>query len=106
MISQFDVYANSNTRTKSLYPLLVDVQNDVLDLLQSRLVIPLSPKNRNEESYPKNVCPILTLDGQDYFLLTHLMTSVSIQILSEYICSIKPHRDEIVAAIDFAVTGV
>ena len=105
-MSQFDVYANANTRTKSLYPLLVDVQNDVLDLLQSRLVIPLSPKNRNEKSYPKNVCPILTLDGQDYFLLTHLMTSVSIQILSEHICSIKPQRDEIVAAIDFAVTGV
>ena len=105
-MSQFDVYSNSNSRTKSMYPLLVDVQNDVLDILHSRLVIPLSAKSKNEKTYPKKFCPILTIDGEDYFLLTYLMTSVSLQILNEYVCSIKSQRNEIVAAIDFAVTGV
>ena len=105
-MSQFDVYSNPNPRTQSMYPLLVDVQNDVLDILQSRLVIPLSPSSKNEKSYPKRLCPMLIIDGEEYFLLTYLMTSVSTQILNECIGSIKCQRDEVVSAIDFAVTGV
>lgn len=105
-MSQFDVYLNSNTRTAGLYPLLVDVQNVMLDSLQSRLVIPLTLVENNDGTYPTNLCPVILIQGKPYFLLTHLMTSVPIQLLSEFQCSIKDARDEIVGAIDFAVTGV
>ncbi len=41
-MGQFTVYRNKNPRTKSAFPLLVDVQSDVLEDLHTRVVIPLT----------------------------------------------------------------
>ena len=41
-MAQFAVYKNKSARSKSVFPLLVDVQSDLLDELQTRVVIPLS----------------------------------------------------------------
>jgi len=41
-LAQFAVYKNKSARSKSVFPLLVDVQSDLLDELQTRVVIPLS----------------------------------------------------------------
>ena len=41
-MAQFTVYKNKNPRSKTTYPLLVDAQADLLDDLQTRLVIPLT----------------------------------------------------------------
>lgn len=41
-MGQFAVYKNKNPRTKSGFPLLVDVQTDLLEDLQTRVVIPLT----------------------------------------------------------------
>lgn len=41
-MAQFIVYRNKNARTKPIFPFLVDVQSDLLEDLQTRVVIPLS----------------------------------------------------------------
>jgi toxin CcdB len=41
-VAQFAVYRNKSPRSKSTYPFLVDVQSDLLDELQTRVVIPLT----------------------------------------------------------------
>jgi toxin CcdB len=38
----FTIYRNKNARTKTTFPFLVDVQSDLLEDLQTRVVIPLS----------------------------------------------------------------
>ena len=86
--------------------MLVDIQNDMLDILQSRLVIPLTLTESNDGTYPANLCPTLVIQDQTYFLLTHLMASIPTKVLIEFQCSIKGSRYAIVRAIDFAVTGV
>jgi toxin CcdB len=41
-MGQFAVYRNKNPHTKSTFPFLVDVQSDLLESLQTRVVIPLT----------------------------------------------------------------
>lgn len=41
-MSQFALYANQNSDSKAAYPYFVDVQNELLNDLNTRLVIPLT----------------------------------------------------------------
>ncbi len=76
-MAQFDYYANTDEDTNKTYPFIVDVQDALLEGLNSRVVIPLTPLSNLEKSYPKNLCPEITIEGKKYSLLTHQMTSVS-----------------------------
>ena len=41
-MTQFTVYRNKNPRSRATFPYLLDVQSDLLDGLQTRVVIPLT----------------------------------------------------------------
>ena len=103
---QFDYYANTDKDTNTTYPFIVDVQDGLLDGLNSRVVIPLTPSSNLEKSYPKNLCPEITIEGKQYSLLTHQMASVSKRILSHCEGSLAHIRNEIISAIDFLITGI
>lgn len=40
---QFALYRNRNAATRARFPLLLDIQSDLLDPLATRVVVPLSP---------------------------------------------------------------
>jgi len=103
---QFDYYANTDKDTKTTYPFIVDVQDAILDKLNSRVVIPLTPLSNLVKSYPKNLCPEITIEGKEYALLTHQMASVSTRTLSNCEGSLAHIRTEIISAIDFLITGI
>lgn len=42
-MKQFNLYANEDKDTNQAYPYFVDVQNNMLDGLKSRVVIPIIP---------------------------------------------------------------
>ncbi|HAS8250728.1 TPA: plasmid maintenance protein CcdB, partial [Vibrio vulnificus] len=42
-MSQFLLYQNNDKSTATAYPYFVDVQSEMLDTLNTRLVIPLTP---------------------------------------------------------------
>ena len=42
-MAQFDYYANTDKDTNKTYPYIVDVQDALLNELNSRVVIPLTP---------------------------------------------------------------
>ena len=44
-MSQFTVYLNEDDSSKDTYPYFIDIQNSLLDDLNSRLVIPLSKQS-------------------------------------------------------------
>ena len=49
-MAQFDYYANTDKDTNTTYPFMVDVQDALLDGLNSRVVIPLTPLSNIEKS--------------------------------------------------------
>jgi toxin CcdB len=105
-MAQFDYYANTDKDTNKTYPYIVDVQDALLSELNSRVVIPLTPLFNLEKSYPKNLCPKITIEGKEYSLLTHQMSSISRRVLINYGGSLAHNRAEIISAIDFLITGI
>ena len=105
-MSQFTLYRNPDKATANTYPFFVDVQSDLLENLNTRLVIPLTPVGLIEKKAPSHLCPIIHLDEGDFVILTQQTTSVPTKILIEPTHDLSTFRDEIIAAIDFLITGI
>lgn len=67
-MAQFDYYANTDGDTNTAFPFIVNIQDALLDGLNSRVVIPLTPLSGLEKSYPQNLCPEITIEGKEYSL--------------------------------------
>ncbi|MGE4444950.1 MAG: CcdB family protein [Candidatus Altimarinota bacterium] len=100
-MAQFDVYENLNERTKNSIPFLLDIQNDVLKNLFTRVVIPLVVTNQSINF----LNPKFTINQIDVILSTAELASIPMEILGNKICSLKGKREEIIGAVDFLVTG-
>ena len=105
-MSQFDLYVNTDADTNSHYPFFVDIQNGLLDVLNSRVVIPLTPVTKQSKKYPDNLCPVIRIHNKNYALLTHQITSVPVSLLKQKEKSLINERDVIISALDFLVMGI
>jgi toxin CcdB len=103
---QFTVYKNKNPATRNTYPLLVDVQSNLLDQLQTRVVIPLTKVATLSKKPLVRLTPLLTIDGGDYLLLTPQLAGISKADLGTPVGNIDHYRDHIIAALDFLITGI
>lgn len=104
-MAQFSVYRNKNPRTKSTFPLLVDVQSDLLDDLQTRVVVPLTKVASMTRKPLTHLTPTLPFDGEDYALLTPQLAGIARGDLGTAVGNLASERQTIVAALDFLVTG-
>jgi toxin CcdB len=104
-MSQFCIYTNSNTSTKERYPLLLDIQNQLLDSLETRLVIPLVLLSKYETQPIKELMPILLINNKKYVVLTPLQSGIHKKNLGNFVVDISSKRQEIISALDFLLTG-
>ena len=100
-MAQFDVYRNSNPTTSKKIPYFVDVQHDLLSQLPTRVVIPLF-KVINPI---KKLNPSFEVEDVFVILVSDEITSIPKHLLENKVTSISQHRDEIIASIDFLITG-
>jgi len=106
-VDQFALYRNNNKSSNKTYPYFVDIQNDLLGDLNSRVVIPLSPYNARNKTDAKQLCPIIKIDGKGSFvLLTHQITSIPKSTLKTKVASLENYRYEILGAIDMLLSGI
>lgn len=100
---QFMVYRNnSNNRA---YPYLLDVQSDIIDELNTRLVIPLFLLDEVSGRPARRLNPVLNVDGEDFLVMTHEMASVRQSQLGEEVVSLREQRQAIKNALDFLLDG-
>lgn len=104
-MAQFDVYINPNKRSGTLYPYLVDIQSSVLASLTTRIVIPLGLRSAFRNQAMRGLTPELHFAGQALLLLTPQLSSISARQLGQAVGSLSQFREQIVAALDFAVSG-
>jgi len=105
-MSQFTLYLNKDKNSKKTYPYFVDVQNNLLSDLNSRLVIPLTPSKRVNEKVAQKLCPAINIDGEEFILVTNQMTTVPKSILKSEVDSLEQYRNQIIDAIDMLITGI
>lgn len=101
----FAVYQNKFLRGSGFYPLLVDVQSEVLEDLGTRIVVPLA-RGPGFIDFPLSfVMPTIELDGELYVLMTPRLAAVSRSDLGPHASSAAAHRQTIFAALDFVFRG-
>ena len=102
---QYTLYENRSADTRGIYPFFVDVQHPTLDSLSTRLVVPVGSAY-DAGKYMARLCPVANIDGVALVLLVPHMTHVGVAALSHPCGDLRHLRDQIIAAIDFMVTGI
>lgn len=102
---QFTVYRNKSPRSKSTFPFLVDVQSDLLEQLQTRVVIPLTRTAGVAKKPLGQLTPALKFDGDSYVLMTPQLAGVARTELGAPAGTLAGERNAIIAAMDFLLTG-
>ncbi|EGQ8673468.1 CcdB family protein, partial [Vibrio cholerae] len=67
---------------------------------------PLTPLDLLEKKAPSHLCPTIHIEQGNFVILTQQMASVPTKILVEPVADLSTFRDEIIAAIDFLITGI
>mgnify|MGYP001815964289 CR=1 FL=1 len=105
-MTQFDVYRNPSKASRDAYPYIVDIQTPVISEISTRIVIPLGRRDLFRDEMLQGLTPTITYEGDELLLLVPQIASVPSRILRDPIGSLSHFRDEIIAALDFAITGV
>jgi toxin CcdB len=104
-VARFDVYPNPGAQGGTT-PYLLDIQSDLLDGLDSRVVIPLrSLEHFAKVKLPTRLTPVLQINGKDYLLETPKMGAMPNRSLKNSVTSLSAQQDQINAALDFLFQG-
>jgi toxin CcdB len=87
-------------------PFLLDVQSDLLDSLDSRVVIPLRDLAAfTQVALSERLTPMLTVDGRALMLETPKMAAVPRRVLGAPVASLAAQHERITAAVEFLFRG-
>lgn len=104
-MAQFDLYRNPNPETNTQIPYLLDLQADLLELLNTRVVAPLHAQ-ASISAPISHLNPVLEIGGNKLVLSTAELAAVSKGMLGEPVGSARNYRDEVIASLDFVFTGI
>ncbi len=103
-MNQFDVFANPFPRSRERQPFLVVLQSDFLTHnLDTMVVAPLEPAASG--TFADRLNPPVTIEGQDFVLVTQEIVTVRKSVLVAPRGSIASARDAIIGALDLLFTG-
>ncbi len=104
-MARFEVYRNPGVHAASI-PYLLDVQADLLDQLDSRVVIPLRRLDQfGTVTLPQTLAPVFSIEGHDCILETPKLASVPRRILAKPVASLANEQSSVTAAMDFLFHG-
>lgn len=101
---QFGVYRNRNAATRAIYPLLLNVQSELISETGTRVVVPLFQAGHAIAAMPP-LTPTVSLDGKPHVMATPLMTAIELADLGASEGDLSGERAAILAALDFLVSG-
>jgi toxin CcdB len=103
---QFAVYKNRNDSTRGRFPLLLDVQSDLLEPIKTRVVVPLSPAVAARARAMQSLTPNITVAGKEYLMVTPQLAGISVRELGAIVDTVTGERGKIIGAIDLLVIGI
>ncbi|HEX6703633.1 MAG TPA: CcdB family protein [Albitalea sp.] len=98
-MARFDVYPNPEASERRLTPFLLDIQNDYIDALTTRVVIPL----RREAAFgppARNLNPLLVVGSDNVVLDTAALGAVPVSELRRPVANLREARASIQEALD------
>jgi toxin CcdB len=98
-VARFDAYANPDAAERKHTPYFVDVQNEFIDALTTRVVIPL----RKEAAFgprARNLNPLFVVAGDKVVLDTAAIGAVPISELRKRVATLREDRALVQEALD------
>ena len=98
-MARFDVYANPEASERKHTPYLLDVQNDYIDTLATRVVIPL----RRESVFgppARNLNPVVSVDGDNVVLDTAALGAIPLTELRKTVTNLRSAQGLVQEALD------
>jgi toxin CcdB len=102
---QFIAYVNLGTSRK-LYPMLLNIQSDLIAETETRLAVPLFPLKRGRSPAISTLSPVIAVEGTDYILMMPLMAGVDIRQLGKPVADLSHERATVMAALDLLISGI
>ncbi len=103
---QFCVYRNRSATSQAAYPLLLNVQTDLVEGLGSRAVVPLAPADTFKHKIIDRLMPTLQIDGAVYVLLTAQLSGMLVRDIGAEVADLAGQRHVIIAALDMLISGI
>ena len=100
-MAQFDVHRNPRG---GRYPLVVDLQSELLSRLVTRVVVPLVRRKAAKPITRLN--PVATVGGSEYVLMFQELAAIPKSALGERVGSLAARRAELIQALDLLFTGI
>lgn len=105
-MAQWDVHANPQPRARDDIPYLVVVQSDLLDLLPTRLVLPLSRTAPVAVGMPGRLAPIFDVAGERLRLKPHEAGTLPARALGPAVASLRAESHRIIDALEAVISGI
>jgi toxin CcdB len=83
---------------------VLDVQAEIVDMFETRTVVPLLPRGSVPASLPR-LHPVFTIKDREYTMATHLISAVPKSSLKKPVANFVGEHDTIVAALDMLFHG-
>ena len=103
---QFAVHRNPNRATRAKIPLLLDVQSDLLESLNTRVVIPLYIPAAAEDGIIGTLTPRIEVEHTSYIAMTPELAGIPRKSLGAPVGNLSHRRHDIIAALDLLLTGI
>jgi toxin CcdB len=104
-MAQFDVHLNPNSATNTAIPYYLNVQAELLDSLNTRVIVPLVREDETGKSV-KGLHLKFKVKGETVVMSTAELAGLPVRALGEKVASLNSKRDEIIAALDLLLTGI
>lgn len=101
-MGQFDVHKD---RKAKLYPLLLDVQADLLTHLATRVVVPLALKRTYGIKPMRILNPTVVVRNVEYVAVFQELAAIATAELGDVVGSLAARRSALIGALDFLLTG-
>ena len=105
-MAQFDVYENASRASKKAYPYILDIQCDLIDNIATRIVVPLALYSQFKNEEMKGLTPKVSFEDKELLILIPQLASMPSKSLKNPVGTLFHLRDEIIAALDLAITGI
>lgn len=102
-MAQFDVHRNPK---RGLYPLLLDLQSELLSALATRVVAPLMVLKRYGARPITRLNPVVRINGADHVVVFQELAAIPSSALGDVVGSLASRRADLVAAVDLLFTGI
>jgi toxin CcdB len=104
-MTQYFAYENQNKDSRKLFPFLLDIQSNLLDDLETTIVIPLTKAQTVNKKFTK-LTPIVEVQGVKYLAMTQQIVGLDRNLLGKSVDDLSMYRFAVVDAIDFIISGI